>query len=74
MITTDRAAVLSQRAAEARRSAEMAEDDACRETLLSLAQTYERLAERKRRVDMHAAMIETRVSELRHLSASLPRR
>jgi hypothetical protein len=58
MASTDRATGLRMRAAEARRSAEVTEDDACRRTLIALAETYERIAERKQRVDRHAAMIE----------------
>ena len=66
MISTDRATALIMRAAEARRSAEIAEDDTCRQTLLSLADTYDRIAARRQRVNKHAAMIDAQ-----HPSASL---
>jgi hypothetical protein len=71
MASTDQATALSMRAAEARRSAEAADDEACRQTLLSLDDTYERIAERKRLVDKHAALIEARVAELRQPVAAL---
>ena len=58
MASTDRATALRLRAAEARRTAEIAGDEGSRRTLLSLADAYERIAERKQRVDRHAAMIE----------------